>query len=695
MRYQFDEIFDIPKLREISQRFSDLVGITSAIIGVDGTIWVKCNWQDICENFHRKNACTRKRCEDSDTCLPPKHLKTSESVTYLCQNGLMEVAAPIKIQGEHIANLYMGQFLQEPPDIAFFMQQARCFGFDETAYIQALLKVPVFSEQKVKSVTDYFAKLAVVIGEMGLSQIRLHQANEHLRKSEQRYRLVVENVEGAIMVVQDDIIVFANQNLLKNIGENQNIYKLIHPDDLTQFKAFLTRTYFGISKNPLEITRITSPSKGVIWVQTNAVAMDWQGKRALLVHMYDVTSQKEAEKAIKKAQQELIIAQKMEAIANLATGVAHDFNNFAQIIGTNVELLLASEAKNSPSYSKLKEIELAVIKTSELTQRLLMFRDDQECNRQPVEINQLINQVVHSLKALLPPSIDFDLNLNAKRKVKNGDPVQLFQVFMNLILNAKDAMPSGGTIHIETQNHEATPDDLTQYPNLEPDEYIRVIVLDQGSGFSDEDLKHLFEPFYTSKPLGHGTGLGLATAYNFVKNHSGLVTCHNEEGKGACFTIILPATKTETQLIHFPIGGYETILLVDDDPYILHRGKEYLHSYGYTVLEALSGEEAFETFCQNRDTIKLVIMDLIMPGMGGEKCIEELLSIDQSINILVASAYLTDDFIRNPIIKNKIKGFVAKPYIKGLLLHAIRKVLDNNHIASQTSSELSETDFQV
>jgi len=685
MQYQFEEIFDIPKLREISQRFSDLVGITSAIIGVDGIIWVKCNWLDICENFHRKNVSTRKICEDSDKCLPLMHLKSSDSVMYLCPNGLMEVAAPIKIEGEHIANLYMGQFLLESPNLFFFKQQAQYFNFDESKYLDALSKVPVFDKQKVKAVTEYFSKLAVVIGEMGLSQIRLHQANEHLKKSEQRYRLVVENVEGAIMVVQDDIIVFGNQNLIKSIGENQNIYKLIHPEDLTQFKAFLTRTYFGLSKNPLESTRILSPSKGIIWVQTNAVAMDWQGQRALLVHMYDITSQKEAERAIKKAQQELITAQKMEAIANLATGVAHDFNNFAQIIGTNVELLLGSEAKNGPSYSKLKEIELAVIKTSELTQRLLMFRDDQECNRQPVEINQLINQVAHSLKALFPPTIDFDLHLNAKCKVKNGDPVQLFQVFMNLVLNAKDAMPSGGTIHIETQNIIADSEYLSQYPNLEPGEYIQVVVHDQGTGFSDEDLEHLFEPFYTSKPLGHGTGLGLTTAYNFVKNHLGLITCRNKEGNGACFTIILPATKTETQLIHFPIGGYETILLVDDDPYILHRGKEYLHSYGYTVLEALSGEEAFETYCQNREAIKLVIMDLIMPGMGGEKCIEELLSIDPNINVLVASAYLTDDFIRNPVIKDNIKGFVAKPYIKGLLLHAIRKALDNTNIDTPSS----------
>lgn len=684
MLYRFEEIFDIVQIRDLAQRFSDLIGISSAIIEVNGTIRVKCNWQDICEKFHRQHPDTNQRCRNSDVCLPPKYLKTSQTdtVLYRCQNGLIEAAAPIKIEGEHIANLYMGQFLLKPPDIAYFMQQAQEFGFDKTAYIQALMKVPVFSEDKVKAITDYFSELAVVIGEMGLRQVRLHQANEHLKNSEQRYRLVVENAAGAILVVQDDIIVFANQKVIDDIDHDQDIFQFIHVEDRPSFKTFLTRTLNGTSHTPLESTRIVLDSQKTRWVQTNAAAMQWQGKPALLLHMTDITSQKKAETAMRKAQMELANAQKMEAIANLATGVAHDFNNFAQIIGTNVELLLAMEDKSSPIFSKLKEIELAVIKTSELTQRLLMFREDQPCWRQPVDINKLIDQVALSLRALLPSTINLDLLLQSDCKVKNGDPVQLFQIFMNLMLNAKDAMPKGGRIHIETRNFVVTPAYVANYPSLQPGEYIQIRVLDEGPGLSDEDLIHLFEPFYTSKPPGQGTGLGLTTVYNFVKNHAGYITCGNNAEKGACISLMLPGTRVDHQIIRFPIGGHETILLVDDDPYILHRGKEYLHSYGYTVLEALSGEEAFELFCQQRDVISLVIMDLVMPGMGGENCIAELLKIDPHVKILVASAYLTDNFIHNEDIKSRIKGFVAKPYIKGRLLHAIRKAIvpDGNNL---------------
>ena len=678
MLHSFEKIFDISQMRELTQRFSDLMGISSAIIGVDGTIWVKCNWQDICELFHRKHPVTHQRCLDSDIRVAAKHLKDNDIVIYRCKNGLMEAATPIKIKGEHIANLYMGQFLQEPPDIAYFMQNARDFGFDETAYIQALLQVPVFAEDKIKAIAAYFSKLAIVIGEMGLSQIRLHQSNELLRESEQRYRLLVENDAGATMVVQKDTIMFANQSLLDTIGVNRNILLLIHPEDRPQLKTFLNKVLRGTTHETLSNIRTIIEPKLTKWAQIKAVVMDWQGQQALLVHMYDITAQKEAEKAIRKAQQEIATAQKMEAVANLATGVAHDFNNFAQIIGTNVELLLATEGKDNPTYNKLKEIELAVIKTSELTQRLLMFRDDQPSCRQPVDLNVLIEQVAHSLKPLLPPTIEITLDLKSDLRVKNGDSVKLFQIFMNLLLNAKDAMPNGGRVSIDTRNFVVTPKYVTQHPYLEPGQYICSRVLDEGPGLTNEDLLHLFEPFYTSKQPGQGTGLGLTTAYNFAKNHAGHITCQNAGGKGALFTVILPATQVVTKPIRFPVGGFETILLVDDDPYILNRGKEYLHSYGYTVLEALSGEEAIETFCNNRDTIKLVIMDLIMPGMGGEKCIEEILRIDPEINILVASAYLTDNFINNRAIKERIKGFVAKPYIKGRLLHAIRKAIDPN-----------------
>lgn len=564
LQYRFDELFDVPSIYKLTKEFSDLVGISSAIIGVDGHIWVKCNWQEICVNFHRSHPKTHDRCLRSDTTLANLYVKNGNGCVYRCKNGLYEAAAAISIQGEHIANLYMGQFLKEEPDIAFFRRQAEQFRFDQNKYIQALLKVPVFTEEKVKSRLAFFVRLAALIGEMGLGRLLLMDSNKSLSRSQENLR---------------------------------------------------------------------------------------------------------------KAQQDLINAQKMEAVANLATGVAHDFNNFAQIIGTNAELLLAQENTASPRYRKLREIEIAVAKTSELTQRLLMFREDHEEHRQILDGNQLLEQVAQSLRALLPASIELELELNASYKIENGDPVQFFQTFMNLILNAKDSMPEGGIIRVVSEDY--IPDDsfLGHHPDCDKRRFLQIDVMDEGHGLSKEDKIHMFEPFYSSKGLGSGHGLGLTAVYNCVQSHNGYFNCRNLESKGACITVFIPATMNRAPIIQLPIGGFETILLVDDDPCILNGGKEYLHSYGYTVFEAMTGEEACETYMAHQTEISLVIMDLVMPGMGGEKCIESLMELDPKIHVLVASAYLTDSFIANDKVRKFIKGFISKPYIKGRLLQAIRKAL--------------------
>ncbi len=676
MKYGLDEIFDLPTIYKLAKRLSEIAGISAtAIIDVDGHIWMKCNWQDICENFHRKHPEVKNRCLQSDIYLSRKFANDPDGGVYQCANGLYEASAPIRVQGEIIANLYMGQFLQHPPDMDFFKEQARRFSFDEETYLQAVAKVPIFPEEKIKPVLAFFARLAALFGEMGLRRVELMESNANLKESEYRYRLVVENAGEAILIVQNGKVVFANQKVVSNIGPGQEFLTLVHDKDkagVQHFFADVQKTGATATLGSVQLdTRLGYPR----WVHINATQVNWQSEQALLLHLFDVTAQKEAEEAVQKAQLEMANAQKMEAIANLATGVAHDFNNFAQIIGTNVELLLAQEDMDSPRYQKLREIEFAVTKTSELTQHLLMFREDEVCCRQVVDVNQLIRQVERSLRTLLSQSVEIELELNALSKVEKGDPVQLFQVFMNLILNAKDSMPHGGKLLITTEDMIPPPEELAQHPDLQDGRYILIRFIDEGHGLSEEDILRLFEPFYTSKPPGQGHGLGLTAVYTFVKNHSGYVTCENIPGKGACLSIFLPAVRDVKPLIQFPVGGYETILLVDDDPYILHRGKEYLHNYGYTVLEAMSGEEAYEVYCENAARISLVIMDLVMPGMGGEVCIEKLLERNPDLHILVASAYLTNAFIKNATVRERIRGFVAKPYIKGRLLHAIRKAM--------------------
>jgi len=801
MNFKFHDLIDVDELQALTDRFCDIVGISSAIIEVRGKILIQSNWQPICLEFHRRHPETGRRCRISDTDLVNQLLKDKKYVIYRCKNGLMDAAAPIRIEGRHVANLFMGQFLLAEPDMDFFRKQAADFGFDESAYLNAIENVPIFEEKTVQPILEYFAKFAEHIGEMGLKRIRqneisdqlaifkrfaeeseqgfcmadlsgsliyvnsafcrildekrtndvlgqnmekyfpeslkgswwgkvlsrvleekhwlqevplttnmgreistiqgifaIHdsdgrllcladvitditdrkQAEELLRESEERYRLVVENASEAICVVREGTILFANQMMVRTIGNYGNIYDCIHPEDRPVVDQMIAGILEMTDNTKLRKIRAMDTHRKWRWFQMNATALEWQGQHAVLMLMTDIHSQKLAETTLKKAEQELANAQKMEAIANLATGVAHDFHNYAQIIGTNVELLMAAESRNSPGFQKLKEIEHSVTRASELTNSLLMFRNDEEGMRQLVDINLLIGRMPGSFNTLLPQNIQMAYKLDATLKIKNADPVQITQILINLALNAKDAMPLGGKISFETRDFFVAEPSAASYPGLSPGEHVVLEVTDEGDGIAEKDTPHIFEPFFTTKPMGQGTGLGLTNVYHIVKNHNGYVTCTSEPKKGTRFSIFLPATRSEAQVILFPIGGYESILLVDDDQYIVERGSEYLHSYGYTVRCALSGEEAFETYREHHDSIDLVVMDLVMPGMGGEKCIAELLRFDPNVKILVASAYLTQDFFGNSVLKNKVKGFVAKPYIKGRLLKAIRKSLNQS-----------------
>lgn len=798
MNYEFLDLIDVDELQALTDRFCDIVGISSAIIEVHGKILIQSRWQPICSSFHRRHPETGRRCRISDTDLVNQLLENKKYVIYRCKNGLMDAAAPIRIEGRHVANLFMGQFLQAEPDMDFFRKQAADFGFDESAYLNALRKVPIFEEKTVQLILEYFAQFAEHIGEMGLKRIRqieisdqlaifkrfaeeseqgfcmadlsgnliyvnsafcrildekhpddvlgqnmekyfpkklkgswwqkalsrvleekhwlqevslttnsgrkistiqgtfvIHdndgrllcfadvitditdrkQAEELLRESEERYRLVVENASEAICVLREGAILFANQTMVRTIGDYRNIYDCIHPEDRPVVDQMIAGTLEMGGNTELRKIRAMDARRKWRWFQMNATALEWQGQHAVLMLMTDIHSQQLAETTLKKAEQELANAQKMEAIANLATGVAHDFHNYAQIIGTNVELLMAAESRNSPGFQKLKEIEHSVTRASELTNSLLMFRNSEEGMRQLVDINSLIGRMAGSFNTLLPRNIQVAYKLDATHKIKNADPVQLTQILINLALNAKDAMPRGGKIYFETRNFFVAEPSAAPYPGLVPGKHVVLEVADNGEGIAETDTPHIFEPFFTTKPVGQGTGLGLTNVYHIVKNHNGYVTCSSTPKKGTRFSIFFPATRSEAKVIQFPVGGHESILLVDDDPYIVDRGSEYLHSYGYTVRCALSGEEAFEIYREHHDTIDLVVMDLVMPGMGGGKCIVELLRFDPDVKILVASAYLTNDFFGNAAIKKRVQGFVAKPYIKGRLLKAIRKSL--------------------
>jgi len=280
--------------------------------------------------------------------------------------------------------------------------------------------------------------------------------------------------------------------------------------------------------------------------------------------------------------------------------------------------------------------------------------------------------------------IDIRFHLSGKLNLVNADPNQIEQIIMNLIINARDAMPDGGELIVRTQNVTLEGKDCQTLQGAAPGEYVLLAVSDTGMGMDRDVMEHIFEPFYTTKEVNKGTGLGLAMVYGIVKNHNGYIYCESMPGQGTTFKIYLPVVKGESisqnadgTLEQEVIGGTETILLVDDDGSVLEVGKEFLEHSGYTVITAESGEEAIEIVSKGHDSSPdLIILDLNMPGMGGYKCLNELLKIDSRINVLVASGY-SAQVDEKTLRETGARGFIAKPYQMKEMLKMVRRILDD------------------
>jgi two-component system, cell cycle sensor histidine kinase and response regulator CckA len=383
----------------------------------------------------------------------------------------------------------------------------------------------------------------------------------------------------------------------------------------------------------------------------------------------------------KRLEEELRQAQKLEAVATLAGGVAHDFNNLLQGIQGSSEVLLFGKNKDDPSFPMLKRIMAATKRGGELTRQLLTYSRKIKSEKRPIQLNDQVRQTHQLLQRTIPKMIEIELRLEEGLKMVNADSVQMEQVLMNLAINARDAMPDGGRLVIETANV-GLPEKLieTRSESISR-EGVLLSVSDTGHGMDNATLEQIFEPFFSTKAPGKGTGLGLSMVHGIVKNHDGRITCRSTPGKGTCFQIYLSAVEPvpEKKPADEKRGyqrGNETILLVDDDENIRNTGQERLESAGYTVRAASGGEMALEVYGREAEKIHLVLLDLIMPGMGGARCLQELLQADPAIKVVIISGYSPDDQTRQAI-QSSTCGYLRKPYTGEQLLNVVRKALDS------------------
>jgi len=385
----------------------------------------------------------------------------------------------------------------------------------------------------------------------------------------------------------------------------------------------------------------------------------------------------------KQLEAQILHAQKMDAVGTLAGGIAHDFNNILQSVSGYTEILLMEKERSDPDYAKIKIIERSVKRAGNLVKQLLTFSRRVESKLRPVDLNQEVMQIYELLKRTIPKMVRIECHLSEDLNIINADPIQLEQVMMNLGLNAKDVMADGGRLIFETENITLDEQYCRMHPGAGPGDDVLLSVSDTGHGMDKEIVDHIFEPFYTTKETGMGTGLGLAMVYGIVKSHGGYIMCYSEPDQGTTFKIYFPVIKGESieqgaeRKEGKICGGNETVLLVDDEEHIREVGKNILEQFGYTTIMAESGEKAIEIFEREREHIDLVILDVSMPGMGGHKCLNQLLKIDPKLKIVISSGYSASGKVRKTI-ESGAAGFIGKPYRLTDMLKKVREVLDKD-----------------
>ncbi len=392
-------------------------------------------------------------------------------------------------------------------------------------------------------------------------------------------------------------------------------------------------------------------------------------------------ARKAAESALRQSEDQLRQAQKLEAIARLAAGVAHDFNNVLTAISGHSEMLLNQLDPGDARRKNAEQIEKCACLAAALTRQLLIFSRKQVVEPRVLQINDVIHNFQRMLRRLIGEDIEICATLDPAAGHLKADPSQLEQVIMNLAVNARDAMPNGGMITISTANITLDQGHLQGFPGFDPGNYVMLAVADTGTGMTAEVRTHLFEPFFTTKPPGKGTGLGLATCFGIVKQCAGSIKVESQLGKGTTFKLFFPRVQEAVEpakashLATEARGGTETVLLVEDEAIVRDLAVATLRDRGYTVIEAGNGQEGLSLGRQHPGRIDLVLTDVVMPVMSGKEMADALREWHPDTKILFTSGYSEEVIGRHGLLRPEVE-LLQKPYLAATLAHRVREILD-------------------
>jgi PAS domain S-box-containing protein len=412
-------------------------------------------------------------------------------------------------------------------------------------------------------------------------------------------------------------------------------------------------------------------------IEVSFAPVDGDGRRYMVCFIRDISERKNLEDRVQQSQ-------KLEAIGRLAGGVAHDFNNLLTAILGYTELLLHGLPPGDPSREGLEEIKRAAERAASLTQQLLAFGRKQILQPTVVDLNALVHETQKMLRRLIPEDIEIRLELDPDTQPVRADPTQTQQVLVNLVLNARDAMPRGGVITISTGNDHLSRSEVRRLSDVRPGHYAVLTVSDTGCGMDAATLARVFEPFFTTKVQGKGTGLGLATAYGIVKQSGGHIEVESEPGQGTTFRVYLPVAEegvptvaVPQELTRTPVGT-ETVLLAEDEAAVRSLLRRTLEQKGYVVLEAANGKEALQLCREHDGPIHVLLTDVVMPHLNGPDLAKQVQLLHPDVRVIFLSGYADSAVLQRGLDQSQAV-FVPKPFRPDTIVRMVREVLDRPH----------------
>lgn len=512
--------------------------------------------------------------------------------------------------------------------------------------------------------------------------IERKRAERSLRQWERRFEDWFENSKDILFTLDlDGSITSVNKAAEEVIGwrrdeaVQKNMKSLVAPEHAALCKTMMRRIVNQEPVRHIEIAVLRKDGRKVLLEASVRLLRSDEKKDCIQGIARDVTDRRQLENMVRQSQ-------KLEAIGRLSGGLAHDFNNLLCVISGHIELLTEALEPSDPALRSVTQIRKAADSAAALTRQLLAFSRRQVFHPQVVDLNAIVVETEKLLERLIDEHIEFYTALDPSLGRVLVDPVQVEQVIINLVLNARDAMPEGGKLTIETSNLDLNDDYHSRISHVPAGKYVLLAMTDTGQGMNEETLSHIFEPFYTTKELGKGTGLGLATVYGIVKQSGGYIWVYSEEGRGTTFKVYLP--RVVSPLADARVGrrgaeigkGTETILVVEDAEPLRTLTKEFLTASGYTVLEAANGHEALRVARSYRGGIDLLLTDVVMPRMGGKSLVEQMMQLRPRTRVLYMSGYPNDGIVQAGILASGVT-LLEKPFTREILSKRVRQVLDD------------------